>query len=62
METSLLDLSFDANWRMRPSGAESYGQEAPVRTQLLQEIKTQGRGEKKRTDKRRAQNENLPFS
>ena len=29
METSLLDLSFDANWRMRSSGAEAYGQEAP---------------------------------
>lgn len=29
METSLLDLSFDANWRMPSSGAEAYGQEAP---------------------------------
>jgi len=29
METSLLDLSFDANWRMRSSGVEAYGQEAP---------------------------------
>lgn len=29
METSLLDLSFDANWCMRSSGAEAYGQEAP---------------------------------
>lgn len=29
METSLLDLSFDANWRMRSSGAGAYGQEAP---------------------------------
>lgn len=29
MENSLPDLSFDANWRMRSSGAEAYGQEAP---------------------------------
>jgi len=29
MENSLLDSSFDANWRMRSSGAEAYGQEAP---------------------------------
>lgn len=24
METSLLDLRFDANWRMRSSGLEAY--------------------------------------
>lgn len=27
METSLLDSRFDANWRMRSSGPETYGQE-----------------------------------
>lgn len=29
METTLLDLSFDANWRIPSSGAKAYGQEAP---------------------------------
>lgn len=37
MENSLLDSSFDGNWRVRSSGA--CGQEAPQK-KMLQEIKT----------------------